>query len=121
MVLPAGVFRLFAGAADRYVSQLSCQGRWGIAFVPVAIGVSAGWLRPACYGIGLECTYIVPLIATAASLIVYCFGRAVDNADEFPVALTPLTVALSLLFGIGAAMSSPPSLSVVVGLGVVTS
>lgn len=120
LVLPVGVFRLIAGAAGRYIPGFACHGRWGVVFVPVALGVSAAWLAPACYAIGLPCADVVFMIAVAASLIVYCFGRAVDVADEFPIALTPITVGLSLMFGAASFMASPSLLLAVVGLSVLT-
>lgn len=114
LILPAGVFRLVAGTAGRYFPQLSCHSRWGNVFVPVAIGVCAAWVTPAVYALGLANLYFLPILVIAASSIVYGFGRAVDIADEFPVFATPIAIALSLLFGIGAFAGSSLVLAAVI-------
>lgn len=120
LILPAGVFRLVAGAAGRYLPGLSCHGRWGIVFIPVALGVSAAWFAPTCYAMGFHALYLVVLLAAASSLIVYSFGRAVDIADEFPLALAPVVIGLSLLFGAAAFMASGMFLCCVIGLSLLT-
>lgn len=107
LILPAGVFRLGAGGAGRYFPVLSCHGRWGIAFVPVAFGVCAAWIRPASYALGSNAMPLIVTLGIAASLLTYCFGRAVDPADQFPVALAPLALVLALVFGAGAFVGSP--------------
>lgn len=107
LILPAGVFRLGAGSIGRYLPSFSCHGRWGISFVPVALGVSAAWLRPADYALGVSSLPLVAAIAVAAALLVYCFGRAIDLADQFPVAMTPVVLVLALGFGAGAFLASP--------------
>jgi hypothetical protein len=120
LIVPAGAFRLGIGTIGRYLPGLSCHGRWGIAFVPVALGVSAAWIRPACYAIGYQSAYLIFFMAITGSLIVYCFGRAVDVADEFPVALTPIALGLSLMFGGAAFMASPILLGAVTALALLT-
>ena len=118
LVLPVGVFRLILGAAGRYFPDYSCHGRWGIAFVPVAMGMCAAWIAPSCYAVGLGSVALVLAIGVTASMIVYSFGRAIDIADEFPLALMPVTIVLSLIFGAGAFMASPAVLIGVIGLAI---
>lgn len=111
LILPTGVFRLGAGGAGRYLPSMSCHGRWGIAFVPVAFGVCAAWIRPACYALGAECVPLLVSLGLAAAGLAYCFGRAVDPADQFPVALAPIALILALIFGAGAFLGSAIVLS----------
>lgn len=106
LLLPVGVFRLVAGSAARYVPGTSCHGRWGVAFVPVALGASAAWVRPACYEFGIGCVPLVISIVAATGLLVYCFGRAIDLADHFPVGLVPVAIGLALIFGGSAFLGS---------------
>ena len=116
LILPSGIFRMGAGSASRYLPSLSCHGRWGIVFVPVALGACAAWIRPACYALGAESGIV--LMATmgiAAGLLVYFFGRAIDMADRFPVASTPIAIVLALVFGAGAFLGSPAVLWFVSG------
>ena len=120
LILPAGVFRMAAGSAGRFFPSVSCHGRWGNAFVPVALGACAAWVRPAAYAFGPDCVPLVVAIAIAGGLLVYCFGRAIDLADEFPIALTPIAIALALVFGGGAFLGSPLVLWTVSGLAAVT-
>jgi hypothetical protein len=120
LILPAGVFRLGAGSAGRYVPSISCHGRWGVAFVPVAFGVCAAWIRPATYALGGQSVHMLVALGIAAALLVYCFGRAIDLADHFPAAMTPIALALALVFGVGAFLGSPALLWVVAGLAGLT-
>ena len=121
LILPAGVFRLAAGSAGRFFVGLSCHGAWGIAFVPVALGTCAAWMRPAVFAFGSDCIPILGALGVAAALLVYCFGRAIDTADQFPVALSPLALVLALIFGAGAFIGSPPVLWTVAGIaGIIT-
>ncbi len=115
LILPAGVFRLAAGSAGRFFVGLSCHGAWGIAFVPVALGTCAAWMRPACFAFGSDCLPILVAFGVAAGLLVYCFGRAIDTADQFPVALSPLALVLALIFGGGAFRGSAGVLWTVAG------
>ncbi len=113
LILPAGVFRMGAGSAGRYVPAISCHGRWGVAFVPVALGICAAWIRPATYALdGHWIIFIIALGAAAANLV-YCFGRAIDLADHFPMTILPITLALALVFGGGAFLGSSWILSLV--------
>jgi hypothetical protein len=107
LFVPAGVFRMVAGSVGRYLPDLSCHGRWGISFVPVALGVCAGWLRPACFALGLDGLHFMMAMVLGAGLLTYCFGRAIDLADHFPVAIIPIVVGLALAFGGGAFSGSP--------------
>lgn len=120
LILAAGVFRLAAGSLGRYFPNLSCHGRWGISFVPVAAGVTAAWIQPACYALGVDC--VLPLVAlgAAASLLVYCFGRAIDTADQFPVAVVPIVIILALVFGGASFAGSQSILCLVAVLAAVT-
>ena len=116
LVLPAGIFRMGAGSASRYIPSLSCHGRWGIVFVPVALGACAAWIRPACYALGAGGgTFLILSMGIAAGLLVYFFGRAIDMADQFPVAATPIAIVLALVFGGGAFLGSPAVLWIVSG------
>ncbi len=110
LILSAGVFRLVAGSAGRYLPNLYCHGHWGVAFIPVALGVAAAWIQPACYALEENAVHLIAAIAVAASLLAYCFGRAIDVADQFPIVVTPIALALSLLLGAGAFLGSPPVL-----------
>ena len=108
LILPAGIFRMGAGSASRYIPSISCHGRWGIVFVPVALGACAAWIRPACYALGAGGgIFLIVSMGIAAGLLVYFFGRAIDMADKFPVASTPIAVLLALVFGAGAFLGSP--------------
>ncbi len=107
LFVPAGVFRMVAGSVGRYLPELSCHGRWGISLVPVALGVCAGWLRPACFALGLDGLHFVVAMVLGAGLLTYCFGRAIDLADHFPVAIIPIVLGLAFVFGAGAFSGSP--------------
>lgn len=108
LILPAGIFRMGAGSASRFFPSISCHSRWGVVFVPVALGACAAWIRPACYALGGGGgTVLVASMGIAAGLLVFFFGRAIDMADQFPVAATPLAVGLALIFGAGAFLGSP--------------
>jgi hypothetical protein len=69
-----------AGSVGRYVTAMSCHGRWGAAFVPVALGTCAAWIRPALYALqnGESGLFIVSL-GTAAAVLVYSFGREFEH------------------------------------------
>lgn len=121
LILPAGVFRLAAGSIGRYVPAMSCHGRWGASFVPVALGSSGAWLWAACYALDAGCIPVVIANATAAALLVYCFGRAIDLADAFPIGLSPIVLILALAYGAAAFAGSAVGLASVAALaGVVT-
>ncbi len=106
LILPLGVFRLAAGSADRYWPTLSYHGRWGIAFLPVALGITAAWVQPAFYANGWKSLAFIPAFAAAAASLAYCFGRAIDRADKFPVTVAPISMLLTVLFGAAAFLGS---------------
>jgi hypothetical protein len=106
LVLPAGVFRLLAGSGGRYVPAASCQGHWGISFVPVALGVAAAWLHPMWSALGWEGTLPIIPLTLAAVGIAYVFGRAIDTVDEYPTVVVPLALIWAGLFGLGAFMGA---------------
>ncbi len=115
LILPAGVFRMGVGSAGRYFPAISCHGRWGVAFIAVALGICAAWIRPALYALGPQCIPFVVALGIAAALLVYCFGRAIDLADHFPLSILPVTLSLALVFGGGAFLGSPVILLLVAG------
>jgi hypothetical protein len=120
LILPAGVFRMLAGSVGRYFPGVSCHGSWGIAFVAVALGTSAAWIRPATYALGPDCHHLILALSAAAAVLVYCFGRAIDAADHFPLAILPITLLLALVFGAGAFLGSPWPLWGVTGAAALT-
>lgn len=107
LILPAGVFRLAAGAAGRSFPSLSCHGRWGTVFVPVALGTCAAWVRPACYALGADSLHLIVSLSVTAGLLAFCFGRAIDLADRFPFAVAPVAIVLALVCGAGAYRGAP--------------
>lgn len=106
LILPAGVIRLGLGTTGRYLPSLSCHGAWGLTFLPVAIGVAAGWTAPAVYELEWASLPFLSLLALSGALLLYGFGRATDMADDFPMSFAGLDLALALLFGAGAFLGS---------------
>ena len=113
LILPVGVFRLAAGSADRYWPTLSYHGHWGVAFLPVALGITAAWVHPAFYTVGWNALTFIPAYAAAASALAYCFGRAIDRADKFPVSMAPISMILTIFFGAAAFMGSAIALWII--------
>jgi len=102
LMLPVGVFRLIAGSVGRYMARFSCHGRWGIAFVSVALGTSAAWIGPVFYVMGMSGTVIILGMAIVTSLMAYCFGRAIDVADDCPYWVAPIPILGSIVHGFAA-------------------
>jgi hypothetical protein len=121
LILPAAVFRLGMGSIGRYVPSVSCHGRWGVSFLPVALGATGAWMWSATYAFGAESLPLVCSIGLASSLLVYCFGRAIDLADEFPLGLGSVALVLTLVFGAAAFLGSTSLLMSVAGLALATS
>ena len=108
LIFPAAIFRMAVGSAGRNIPSISCHGRWGIAFVSVRIGDRQRvWIQPATYALGAGCIHLIAAMSISAALLVYCFGRAIDLADHFPLSILPITLCLSLVFGAGAFLGSP--------------
>ena len=113
LILPGAVFQLVAGAAGRFMPRLACHGHWGLAFLPVAAGVSAAWLSPILYVMQEEGAMLVSVLMLGGMLMLYTFGRAIDSADDFPMIFAIGAIVLSPVYGAGAFLGSTGILAIV--------
>ena len=107
LLLPSVVLRVGARSMAVVPGARRLDGRWGAALASVALGVAAFWCGPAVIYLGRDAIAVLLPFTLAGAMLSYCFGRAIDPGDHFPLGAAALAIVLALPLGAAIFLASP--------------